>query len=148
MTAATAPLRYVIDASVGFKWLVEEEGSAQADALLDALDQPEAQFHVPQLFYIEIANILWKAVRQERIEAEAAGEALAQLGLFGLQSHDTETLSGEALAIVLAYGVTAYDASYVALGKLLELPLITADDPLRRKLNGSFDVRLLSEVIS
>ena len=45
---------WVIDASVAAKWLLPEDGSDQASALLgDAL-------LVPDLLFAELANIFWK----------------------------------------------------------------------------------------
>lgn len=51
----------VVDASVGVKLFVNEAESELADRLFARLTaQPAAQFYVPDLFYIECANILWK----------------------------------------------------------------------------------------
>lgn len=146
MSAGEPPLRCVIDASVGFKWLVEEEGSVQADTLLDAMTEADARFHVPQLFYIEVTNILWKAVRRKRIDAALAYDALASLQGFKLQSHNVEGLAADALKFALDAGITAYDATYVALSAMLDVPLITADAVLRRQVHDRIDVRMLSEM--
>lgn len=48
---------------------------------------------------------------------------------------------------MLVEGVTASDGCYAALAQLLDLPLVTADMPLSRKLEGSeVKVRLLEEL--
>jgi predicted nucleic acid-binding protein len=47
--------RLVIDASVAVKWVVEEEGTAEALALLRA-----SKLVAPELLVAECANILWK----------------------------------------------------------------------------------------
>ena len=69
---------------------------------------------------------------------------MADLRGLGLHVVPTQELVEEALQIALDQGITAYDASYVALAGKLTLPLVTADEPLTRRLAGSeFDVRWL-----
>jgi predicted nucleic acid-binding protein len=55
----------VLDASIGIKLFLAEPLSARVDALFDHLtDALPARFYVPDLFYIECANVLWKSVRR------------------------------------------------------------------------------------
>ena len=55
----------VVDASVGIKVCIAEPFSDRADALLaSAVADPPAKLWVPDLFYVECANILWKHVRR------------------------------------------------------------------------------------
>ena len=49
-------MRLVVDASVAVKWLVEEEGSASAERLLEG----DHDLHAPRLMVPEIANALWR----------------------------------------------------------------------------------------
>ena len=50
------------------------------------------------------------------------------------------------LALALEHGLTAYDAAHVALAQTLSLLLVTADEALIRRLDGtSLDVRHLGE---
>lgn len=52
-------LHDVVDASVGIKLFVDEPGSDAAHGLIgDALREPDAQVLVPDLFFVECANIL------------------------------------------------------------------------------------------
>ena len=54
----------VVDASAGIKLFLDEPLSERADTLFDHLsDDPPARFHVPDLFFVECANILWKYAR-------------------------------------------------------------------------------------
>jgi len=58
----------------------------------------------------------------------------------------TRELVSEALALAVAHRITAYDATYVALSRRLSLPLVTADEALVHRLEGtSLDVRWLGE---
>ena len=134
----------VIDASVGIKLFLIEELSERADGLFARLSEdPPARFYVPDLFYVECANILWKYVRHFGYPAESARQDVADLAALALVIVSTADLLEPALELALTYNVTAYDACYAALARQLALPLVTADAPLARKLAGS-DVSLLT----
>jgi predicted nucleic acid-binding protein len=119
----------------------------RADALFASLTAtPPARLYVPDLFYIECTNILWKYVRHFGYSPEAAQQDVADLVRLPLQSASTAALAEAALALALEQGATAYDAAYVALAKKLSLPLVTADEALVRRLEGTdLDVRWLGE---
>ena len=65
------------------------------------------------------------------------------MGALALVSVSTADLIVSALDLALDFGVTTYDGCYAALA---QLPLVTVDMPLSRKLEGSeVKVRLLEE---
>ena len=128
----------VVDASVGIKLFLDEEGSQQADSLFSVLAQdPNARFYVPDLFFVECANILWKYVRHHGYPPENASQDVRDLSTLALRSVSTADLIAPGLALALKYQVTAYDACYAALSERSKLPLITADQALIRNLKGS-----------
>lgn len=128
----------VVDASVGIKLFVDEEGSEGADLLFSVLaENPDSRFYVPDLFFVECANILWKYVRHFDYPAENAALDVADLSALALSSVSTGDLIVSALELALAYGISAYDACYAALAQQNKLPLITADSALLQKLQGS-----------
>ena len=140
MTAGSAsgsPLQIVMDASVLVKAFVEEPLSDRADRLLAHLTRSGTQIHVPELLYIEVANILWKSVRRSRVSAQDAQAILSAVHTLNLIAHRMTEVTEVALGIALAHQITAYDASYVALAELLGLTLVTADDQLVDALRGS-----------
>lgn len=129
------PLAYVVDASVGIKLFIDEEFSRQADALFVLLTiDPPARLHVPDLFFIECANILWKHVRRYNYPVEKARDDLDVLYSLALHRTSTYSLLRMAFAIAIDQGITAYDASYVALAHHLGVPLVTADQRLVQRL--------------
>ena len=138
-------LKCVVDASVVIKLFVIESLSEQADALFAQLAQdPPARFYVPDLLFIECANILWKHVRRFGYSADRAQEDVADLRALALHSVSTADLIGDALPIALAHTISAYDACYVALAHHLSVPFVTADEALIRKLDGTiYNVQLL-----
>jgi predicted nucleic acid-binding protein len=137
----------VVDASVGIKLFLAEPLSDQADALFDHLaDALPARFYVPDLFFIECASILWKYVRRFGYPPEVARQDVADLVRLPVQAVSTAALAELALSLAVAHEITAYDATYAALGERLSLPLVTADEALLRRLTGSgLDVRFVGD---
>lgn len=124
----------VVDASVGIKLFLVEPLSDQAHRLFAHLtDDPPALFYVPDLFYIECANILWKYEQRFGYPAAQARQDIHDLVHLPLHSVPLTTLAEPALALAAETGCTAYDAAYVVLARELNLPLITADAALARR---------------
>ena len=125
----------VIDASVAIKWFVIEPLSERADALLARLaETPAITLYAPDLLYAECANILWKYVWRYGYSPEDACADLLDLTGLAIQSVPTANLVNEALPIAVTHHVSAYDACYAALARLLDAPPVTADEALARKI--------------
>ncbi len=136
---------WVVDASVGIQLFIAGPLSDPAHQLFSQLTaEPPARIHVPDLFYIEIANAFWKYVRWQGLAIEQAQEYLHQLGRLDLHVMSTAHLMTDALAQASLYQITAYDACYVALAQRLSLPLITADVKLAKTLQDTERVQLLT----
>jgi len=139
-------LRCVLDASVGIKLFVEEEFSDKVQTLFAKLaEDPQAEIHVPDLFYIECANILLKYTRRYKRPIEDSLADLEDLNKLALKSTSTADLIEDALLLANEKKLTAYDACYAVLAQKLELPLITADAPLAKAVDwaiwiGDFEV--------
>ena len=139
-------LRCVLDASVGIKLFVEEEFSDKVQTLFSKLaEDPQAEIHVPDLFYIECANILLKYTRRYKRPIEDSLADLEDLNKLALKSTSTADLIEDALLLANEKNLTAYDACYAVLAQKLELSLITADAPLVKAVDwaiwiGDFEV--------
>jgi predicted nucleic acid-binding protein len=133
---------FILDASVGVKLVIPEDDSPLAEALLAT----DPALWVPDLFFIECANVLWKRMRGGTYPLQVAIANLVDLRHLDLATVSTSELMTRALEIAHLYGVTAYDGCYVALSEQKGLPLVTADARLRTRLEGSaFQVRTLVE---
>lgn len=137
----------VVDASVGIKLFLVEPLSGRADALFDHLtDTPPARFYVPDLFFVECANILWKYIRRFGYPRETARQDVANLVELPLRVVSMAELAVESLELAVDSEITAYDAAYVVLSQRLSLPLVTADGRLVRHLaECDMDVRFLAD---
>ena len=124
-------LRCVLDASVGIKLFVEEEFSDKVQQLFAKLaDDPQAEIHVPDLFYVECANILLKYTRRFDRPLEDSLADLKDLNELALTVTSTTELIEDAPKLADEKKLTAYDACYAVLAQKLDLPLVTADAPL------------------
>ncbi len=130
----------VVDASVVAKWVVQEKQSAEA-ALLLAYDAR----HAPDHWRAEAVNVLWSKVLHGDLTAKDAEERM--IVLLGAPVIDTPiaTLMPRAFAISVAQAVTIHDSLYVALAERRDIPLVTADERLIRRL--SHDPALAKRVI-
>jgi predicted nucleic acid-binding protein len=125
------PFRYVVDASVGIKLFVEEEFSDKTQNLFARLaSETPAELHVPDLFYIECANILLKYTRRYKRPIEDSRADLADLNELALQASPTADLMEDALTLAYEKKLREYDACYVILAQRLDVSLITADEAL------------------
>lgn len=137
---------YVLDASVAGKWFLPKAGEPLVEEALEILEgytSGQITLLVPDLFWPEFGNILWKAVRGERISRQSAEEALSMLADIALPTASSLPLLSNALGMAVTFGRTVYDCIYVALALARNLPLITADERLANALATRFPVRWL-----
>lgn len=142
---SAAPLRAVVDASVAVKVFVPEVHSAEARELLARFTQEDdAELVVPDLFFVECANVFWKWVQRSGYPSRDVQEHLRDLTGLGFTVLPIQFLAEDALEIALKHKVTAYDACYIAAAAKLGLPLITADEKLVKQVEkGRYDIQWL-----
>lgn len=119
----------VIDASFAIKWFLPEDGSENARRFFNGLDN----FVVPDLFLIEIDNILSKKVRRKELDIPGAEEIFSIIRNLPFISVPYEKLSKEVFFISTRFPVTQYDACYLALAVEYDGRFYTAD---KRFLRG------------
>lgn len=122
---------FVVDASVAAAWVLPDEQSAAADAVLHRVAAEGAL--APGLLWHELRNILLMAARRGRIADEAVVPSLLRLRRLPIETVPMH-LTGDAAVVTLAqrHRLTAYDAAYLVLARERGLSLATADTSLRR----------------
>jgi predicted nucleic acid-binding protein len=142
-------ITYVIDASVAAKWFLPANGetlTTEALELLKRYSDGEVRFLVPDLFWAEFGNVLWKAVRLKRIETRSAADALQATRDRNFPTVSSHQLLEAAFAIASAFDRTVYDALYVALALDSNSQLVTADERLANALAAHLPVKWLGAV--
>lgn len=135
----------VIDSSVAVKWIFPA-GETLVDQAVDLLERyaaGEVRFVVPDLFWAELANILWKAVRTGRVTRKTAEAGLAATISRGLPTVSSLQLAGRALTIATTFDRTAYDSLYIALAEDSSGLLVTADEKLANAVGARLPVMWL-----
>ena len=98
-------MRLVIDASVAVKWLANEQGSDDADRLLDG----RHDLHTPRLMVYEVGNALWVKGRRGILEREEAVWLAGDLSNMPLVWHDDLATMPDAVALALELDRPVYD---------------------------------------
>ena len=126
-------MNLIVDASVGVKWVFEEDGFERARALLD----DGYRRIVPDLFYSEVANAVWKRVRRKDITPVDAVDALDVLFRIPTEQHESKSLLPHALGLACVHDRSVYDSLYLALALREEAAMVTADLRLFNALKES-----------
>lgn len=140
---------FVIDANVAAKWCLpplDEAFIPQANRLADQHVAGKISLLVPDLFWCELANVLWKAARRGRISSESAPVRLGKIASLGLTTVPSADLVSDALQIAMLHDRTVYDSVYVALAVRYTIDLITADERLANALAAHQPVKWLGSV--
>ncbi|MEM6559899.1 MAG: type II toxin-antitoxin system VapC family toxin [Myxococcota bacterium] len=115
--------RCVLDASTAVEILLGTEVGQQALTIVDE-DTPCA----PHLFDVEVLSVIRRLTYKRELTLARANMAIEDLAMWPLMRFEhTALLSG---MWGLRNNVSAYDAAYAALAISLNLPLLTADNPL------------------
>lgn len=136
----------VLDASVAAKWMLPAKAEplrTEAYRILDGYGASAFELLVPDVFWAECGNIVWKAVRQGRLSRDDAEVALISMLRRDFPTFPSAKLLPEALPIAFSYGRAVYDCLYVALAVRSETQLITADERLANALAAHLPVKWL-----
>ncbi len=139
----------VLDAGVAAKWWLPGEDEQLREEALDLLKryaEAEIRFIVPDLFWCELGNIFWKAVRQRRCSRSLAETALTETRDRMFPTFSSRALLADAFAIATKFDRTFYDSLYVALAVGLKADLVTADERLANALAAYFPVKWLGAI--
>jgi predicted nucleic acid-binding protein len=138
--------KIVVDTSVLIKWFKTrgEELLAETKQLLEEIERRPIEVHVPALLLYEVGNILLLKTRLGLASLDKAVERLE--GLPFLVAPPATPLLKRAHSLGREFGLTFYDASFLALAVELDCPFVTADQRLFDHTHALQRVRHLSRV--
>jgi predicted nucleic acid-binding protein len=124
---------YVVDASVAVKWMLPEPLAAKATRL----QSPAHRLHAPSFIEVELANVLWKKLRQGLLTRTEADAFVAQLPNLLLMRHADSALVPAAFDLADRTARSVYDCMYLALAIQVGGQMVTADDRLFNSLRST-----------
>ncbi len=116
--------QFVVDANVAIKWVLLE---IHTDSALRLLNN-DYTLLVPDFFFPEIGNILWKRIRRSEITLEEAQENLSELSQVNFQICPSLSVMPLALDIAVRVQQAVYDCVYLALAVTNQCQMVTADE--------------------
>jgi len=131
----------VIDASIAVKWVIEENGTSEALALLHS-----ARLIAPDLLVPECANVLWKKAQRDELSKEEAILASRLLQGAQIELLPTRSLLESTTRFAIELAHPAYDCVYLALADENQSRYVTADERFLRKIARARR-RLLRETV-
>ena len=139
----------VVDASLVFKWFVEEEDSHRAVALLGDWLNRGVRLAAPYFMVAEVVNAFHQRLRQGQMSADDAEAKVEDMlsPRLGIELHAPPGLYARALSVASRLQQSAvYDSIYLALAEGLGGELWTADERFFRAARAEFgNVRWLRE---
>lgn len=121
----------IVDASVAFKWLVQEPDSDRAIEWIGSGERLAA----PNLVIAETGHAFTKRIRRGELAAEGAQDSFARLpGLLMLL--DDAVFAARAFDLSIALRHSFYDCVYLAASEAIGENLLTADAVFASKLAG------------
>jgi predicted nucleic acid-binding protein len=102
----------------------------------------QAGMHAPHILDIEVAHVLRRLVLKKELSLQDAGIAIGALPQLEVVRHSHLLLLPRIWE--LRDAVTAYDAAYVALAEILDVPLLTCDAKLSRSHGHRAKIILLT----
>jgi predicted nucleic acid-binding protein len=135
-------MTFVVDASVAISWIFEDERTPETDRWLEQLTVGRGV--VPGHWALEVANVVVRAARSNRIPAREIQDLFDDLGALRLQVDEgTAGAAFHRIADLAAqYELTTYDAAYLELAERADLPLATRVRALARAARAA-GLRLL-----
>jgi predicted nucleic acid-binding protein len=122
----------VVDASVVLGWLLREPLPEGHRRVLAEHVSGAAPAVAPELLSYEVANVLARSAGLSAAAARAGYQRFTALEIETFSLSDQEYQS--ALDLALAHRITVYDASYLALARVLGARFATADRRLADRI--------------
>ena len=135
-------MTFVLDCSATMPWVLHNDTTGKAQEVLIKLETEQAI--VPEMWLLEVSNILLVFERRGRITTDESEEFVRFLG--NLPIHVEEGSSRiafrEIRPLARKHGLTGYDATYLELAIREDLPIATLDKNLQQAAKRSGGILL------
>ena len=112
----------VLDASAAVDWLVQTAAASHIESLIFSRNQ---SLHAPELLDLEVVQVLRRLVREGRLSASRAEQAIQDLLDMRITRYPHLVLLPRIWQ--LRHNLSAYDAAYIVLAEKLGATLLTRD---------------------
>lgn len=134
----------IVDSSVIVKWYLPDEKDDYALKIQQDFTLKTIFISIPVLLFYEVNNILKSAAKSLRISQGKTYQVYEDLFQLDFTVYSSAALLKEALRLAIAFDITSYDASYIALAEYLKVPFFTADEKLVKKASSGL-VKILGD---
>lgn len=119
-------------------WCLIDETNSYADAVLNSFNTDGVEALTPQLWSLEVANVLLVAERRGRITQAQTTRVITLLQALPIviDLQTAQRAMGDTLALGRSLNISAYDAAYLELAMREGLPLATIDERLAKVANS------------
>jgi predicted nucleic acid-binding protein len=137
-------MKYVLDASVALKWVLDEPNVERARMLREEFESFVTELIAPDHFAVEVAHVLGTARYKGKLTIEQADAYLEDLMTSPPIFVSSRLLLPRAFKIAQGTKTGVYDALYLALGEAERIPVVTADKEMANK--KEFHVILIQDL--
>ena len=123
-------MNLVIDASVVIKFYIPEILSDHAARVMSRVADGDLMLCAPDLLYPETGNILWKKQCRHELTPAEVDEIVHAITSLPIRIESSLPVMPLAVSIAMHSGITVYDAMYVAVARIYDTRMITADKKL------------------
>ncbi len=132
-------MRFVLDNSVSMRWLLQDgsrERLVYADKVLGQLELEGGEAVVPNIWPLEVANVILKAEAHRVVDEARATAFISLLDEMSIRVDDSTAARtlGDTLQLARRFKLSSYDASYLELALREGLPLATLDADLQKAM--------------
>jgi len=136
----------IVDSCVVAKWVLAEPDSDQAERLFQTVRGADGRLIVLDIALAEAANAVWKQYHRRLLALPDASRFLRYILAAPVEIQPAYRLLTAAFEIAVKYDRSVYDALFVALTQDMQLPGVTADEPLWAAVHADFpNIRLLRD---
>lgn len=134
----------VVDANVLVDWYltpVEDQQAAYAQSFASAMSSGQiSTIHAPEHIIMEVAGVLVRRSRDKRqtpkFDQANMLAAMRDLDLLPIEFHVLGYNFEQLAAAATAFNLSVYDAPYLELARVLDVPLVTSDKGLISAANA------------